>query len=310
MLVPELGRLVEVDLRDAWPHEAHSLTPWLAANLDQLSELIGIRLELQDTEVAVEQFAADLLARNVGDESLVLIENQLEASDHCHLGQILTYLAGLEAKTVIWIAREFREPHLSAIRWLNEHTDESCSFFAIRLRAVRIGDSLPAAQFEILCRPNGWERRLRTIVQGAQSDYGEFCSRFWSHLIQRHPVEEFCGPANGAHTRWRTLKDLSLVVAMYVTWQECGVFVRGLRGADPNEVFQRLDERRPVLENVTEISLQSHAEGRFLIKRRPADNRNETTWDGSCDWLHATADQYETMIRSSMTALGPAGHRS
>ena len=109
-------RLVDLPLREAWKHEAHEFTPWLAQNIDHLSEAIGVPLELTGTEVAVETFSADILARNPMNDSIVLIENQLEMTDHTHLGQIITYVAGLEAQTVIWIAPSFREPHLSAIR--------------------------------------------------------------------------------------------------------------------------------------------------------------------------------------------------
>ena len=106
----QFAKLTEVNLREAWPNEARDFTPWLADNLDRLSQAIGIPMELAGAEVSVEQFSADILARNPADNSLVLIENQLENTDHTHLGQILTYLAGLEAQTVIWIARSFQEP--------------------------------------------------------------------------------------------------------------------------------------------------------------------------------------------------------
>ena len=112
----QFADLNEIDLRAAWPDEARDFTPWLSQNLDRLSRAIGIPMELEGTEVPVEQFSADILARNPADNSLILIENQLQSTDHTHLGQILTYLAGLEAQTVIWIAQDFREPHLSAVR--------------------------------------------------------------------------------------------------------------------------------------------------------------------------------------------------
>ncbi len=120
----EFADLNEINLRTAWPDEAHDFTPWLSQNLNRLSQAIGIPMELEDTEVAVQEFSADILARNPTDNTLILIENQLEPTDHTHLGQILTYLAGLNAQTIIWIARNFREPHLSAVRWLNTHTSD------------------------------------------------------------------------------------------------------------------------------------------------------------------------------------------
>ena len=129
----EFGELKDVTLRDVWGNEAQHFTPWLAANMERLSEAIGIPLESEGTEVAVEQFSADIVARNPADGSRVLIENQLEGSDHRHLGQILTYLAGVQAQTVIWVARDFDESHRSAIRWLNDHTASAsiCSLVTV-----------------------------------------------------------------------------------------------------------------------------------------------------------------------------------
>ena len=103
------------------------MTPWLAENIEHLGEVIGVSLELVGTEIAVEGFSADRLGRNPADGSTILIENQLEQTDHTHLGQIMTYLAGLEAKTLVWVAPVFRKPHLSALRWGNEHTFEGIS---------------------------------------------------------------------------------------------------------------------------------------------------------------------------------------
>ena len=132
----DFGELKEVGLRQAWPHEANNFTPWLAENLDKLSQVIGIPMELVGTEMSVGQFSADIVARYPVNGSLVLIENQLEWTDHTHLGQVLTYLAGTEAQTVIWIAGKFTNPHLSAIRWLNEHTFDPYAFFAVRVKVV------------------------------------------------------------------------------------------------------------------------------------------------------------------------------
>ncbi|MBY0421105.1 MAG: hypothetical protein K2Q06_02295, partial [Parvularculaceae bacterium] len=134
-------RLLDVDIRKAFTHEATVFTPWLADNLDRLAEALGFNLELVTREAAVEGFSADILARCPEDDAMVLIENQLGGSDHGHLGQIMTYLAGLEARSVVWIATDFRDEHLSAIRWLNTHTAEQFTFYAVRLRVVRIGES-------------------------------------------------------------------------------------------------------------------------------------------------------------------------
>ena len=143
----EFGELIDVDLRETWVHEANDFTPWLAENMHRLSQAIGVDLELEDTEVSVEGFSADILARIPSDGSMVVIENQLENTNHTHLGQVLTYLAGLEVQTVIWIAREFQGPHLSAV-W---HTKSRIRGAAVllELRAVQFGLLYP----HLVCNP-------------------------------------------------------------------------------------------------------------------------------------------------------------
>ena len=175
-------RLRDVALREAWSHEANDFTPWLARTSTTSPRPSACARDHRH-EVLVGTFYADILARNPQDDGLVLIENQLEQTDHTHLGQIMTYLAGLEAKTVIWIAPAFREPHLSAIRWLNQHTADGFAFFALRLRVVRIGDSPYAPMFEVVEKPNGWDTAIRTVAEAAQSD----ASRRRARLLGRLP---------------------------------------------------------------------------------------------------------------------------
>ena len=181
----KLGTLKEVSLREAWSHEAHSFTPWLADNLDRLSTSIGIPLELEGQEVSVESFSADILARNPQNDTRVLIENQLEQTDHTHLGQILTYLAGLEAQVVIWVASSFRDPHLSAVKWLNDHTVSPFAFFAVQVKAVRIDDSPIAPLFEIVAKPNDWDRQIQKQVRstGELSELSKWRLRFWNIFL-------------------------------------------------------------------------------------------------------------------------------
>jgi len=242
MTIPTLGALTEVELRDAWNHEAHSFTPWLAANLDALADKIGIPLELEGQEVPVETFAADILARNPLDDSLVLIENQLEGTDHTHLGQIMTYLAGLDAHTVVWVAKDFREPHLSALKWLNDHTVEPFAFFAVKVKAVRIGDSPIAPVFEVMVRPNHWERQLQAIAKETRqiSSRGQFRRDFWTDYVAHYPREENYGPVMGVGHRWHLLKALDLVVSLYMAKTEVGVYIRGPEKTKGVEIYQRL----------------------------------------------------------------------
>jgi hypothetical protein len=292
-----LGTLEEVDVRDAWQHEAHNFTPWLAENLERLSATVDIPLELVGQEVAVDTFSADILARNPMDGSTVLIENQLEGSDHGHLGQILTYLAGLDAQTIIWVATGFRDAHLSAINWLNENTDDAFSFFAVRTKVVRIGNSPMAPVFEVLARPNDWERKLQRTKKDSQalSDQGKTRKEFWTAYVERYPEEAQFGGANADVSHWHPLPEHELVVALFLAQNEVGVFIRGLRGVDYSATAERLEPFADALAN----KLDTQPGGRFLFKKAKQGNYADPSARGPLmDWLNETARIYEATIRA------------
>src|SRR5258708_3912238 len=138
-----LGRLTKVDLREVFATEAGDFTPWLAReeNLALLSESIGISLQCEAQEKEVGPFRADILCKDTMTDNWVLIENQIERTDHTHLGQLLTYAAGLQAVTIVWVAQRFTEEHRAALDWLNEHTDEQINFFGLEIELWKIGDS-------------------------------------------------------------------------------------------------------------------------------------------------------------------------
>lgn len=183
-----LGRLERVALREAWPDEARNFTPWLAddANLALLGETLGIQLELETTERAVGAFSADILAKEVGTERWVLVENQIEPTDHKHLGQLLTYAAGLNAQTVIWIAEGFREEHRAALDFLNSATTDEFRFFGLQIELYKIGQSEFAPSFTVVAKPNAWSRRAHATKQAAEGNLSptqEVSRDFWQAMI-------------------------------------------------------------------------------------------------------------------------------
>lgn len=162
----EIGKLVKVDLRKLWNGEATEFTPWLSKeeNIKLLSDTIGIELEFIEQEKNVGPFRADILCKSTIDDHYVLIENQLEKTDHTHLGQLLTYAAGLDAVTIVWIAKQFTEEHRAAVDWLNRITDEKFNFFGIEIEVFKIGNSLPAPLFQIISKPNDWSKSVKSIA--------------------------------------------------------------------------------------------------------------------------------------------------
>ena len=184
---PALGRLAAVELRDAWPGEATDFTPWLAGeeNLALLGDVLGLELELIDTERDVGPYRADIVCKDTADGSWVLVENQLAKTDHTHLGQILTYAAGLSAVHVVWIAKRFTDEHRAALDWLNENTNENLRFFGLEIELWRIGESEPAPKFNVVCSPNDW-------VKGATRRVGEISSTRALQLEFWQGFHSFC----------------------------------------------------------------------------------------------------------------------
>ena len=294
----EFGELKEVDLREVWAHEAHNFTPWLSENLGRLSKVIGIPIDLDGTEVAVEQFAADIVGHNPEDGSRVLIENQLEGSDHTHLGQILTYLAASEARTIIWVAKNFAEPHLSAIRWLNENTAEPFSFFAIQVRVVQIADSPKVPLFEVLQRPSQWDRSLRDSIKSGLSEMGEFRRDFWACFTERHPgdgiAEGYAGSA-----AWIPVESADLNLSAYVAKSGVGLCLRGAFGEPHDAVLARIQRYEKALRDELGVTIGEGTNwGAFAYSIFVKDSHDRENWPAMTDWLHDRIVDYRRVLES------------
>lgn len=192
MSIPELGRLTVVPPRQVWPHEALNFTPWLLQNVDVLGDLLGMDLELDVAEHPVGDFSLDLIGRDLSDDSVVIVENQLESSDHAHLGQILTYAGGTQPKTIVWVNTRLRSEHRAALDWLNEHTDPDTRFFGVEIEVVKIGDSAPAPKFVLAAQPNDWGKQVKAANATAGTSeksqhYWNFWDAFLTALHARHP---------------------------------------------------------------------------------------------------------------------------
>lgn len=163
-----LGKIEKIDdLRTIWPHEARDFSKWLAQeeNLALLSDTIGIDISLEERESSVGDFNVDLYATEEGSGRKIIIENQLEFTDHDHLGKIITYASGKGAEVIIWIVKHARDEHKQAIEWLNQHTDENVGFFLVEIELWKINDSLPAPKFNVVEKPNDWAKAMK-VVEG------------------------------------------------------------------------------------------------------------------------------------------------
>lgn len=188
-MIPKLGKVQRVDVRSAWMNEASHFTPWLASEegMELLQEVLDMELEVEATEKFVGPFKADILAKRTDttDDHWVLIENQLERTDHRHLGQLLTYAAGLDAVTIVWIAESFAEEHRAALDWLNDLTTDNLSLFGLEIELWQIDGSPPAPMFNVVAEPNEWSRDVQQGAKSQVSDLKRDQQRFWEGLRQR-----------------------------------------------------------------------------------------------------------------------------
>lgn len=192
MTMPELGRLEEVNVRELWIHEQYDFSNWLAKeeNIELLNEVLGLTLVDIEKEVFVGAYRCDLVAKDETSGQNVIIENQLEASNHDHLGKIITYASGLDANVIVWIVKEAREEHRSAIEWLNNNTNKNLNFFLIEIHAYRIGNSLYAPKFEIVEKPNDFIKNAKIQtgseeLNKSQSERLVFWTRFNDIVSER-----------------------------------------------------------------------------------------------------------------------------
>jgi hypothetical protein len=183
--MPDFGEIKSVDIRELWSNEARDFTPWLEENIDRLSNSLGMDLEVTAREADVGNFSLDLLAKDLGSGRSVVIENQFGATNHDHLGKVITYAAGVDATAVIWITESVRDEHRQALEWLNRRTDTEIHFFAVVVEVVQIDASRPAVLFKPVVYPNEWQRVTLETAERRASPRGEAYRRYFQILIDQ-----------------------------------------------------------------------------------------------------------------------------
>jgi len=185
-----LGKLEEItDLRTVWQNEATEFTPWLAAdeNISLLADAVDLEIAVEETESNVGDFHVDIFATDAITSRRIIIENQLEDTNHDHLGKLITYAAGKSAEIIIWIVKHAREEHRAAVEWLNNNTDERIGFFLCEIKLYRIGDSAPAVKFDVIEKPNDWTKELRKVesVSETQQERYNYWVAFQDYAFQK-----------------------------------------------------------------------------------------------------------------------------
>ena len=317
----ELSRLEAVDIREVWPDEAQDFTPWLAEeeNLDLLGETLGIELEFEAQEKDVGDFRADILCRDTLNNSRVLIENQLERTDHSHLGQILTYAAGLEAHTVIWIAEEFREEHRAALDRLNEVTTENFQCFGIEVKVWQIGNSDHAPQFDIVSKPNDWNRTVsRETERLVRADLSETylqLERFWTVFRDYMDEKESpvrCPKPAPSHYLSFGIGRAGFNMEGRVAFRRKDIAVHlVVTGQDAKAHFNLLKQQQAEIQ--TEFSevleweeLPDKASSRISLRKEDTDPQDESDWSNQHEWLASKLELFDKVFRPRIKTLNAA----
>ena len=195
----KLGKIQEVDLREVWPHEANSFTPWLEEYPEELGEVLVLDLEFV-REKPIGKFSLDLFGTDLTTGRRVVVENQLETSNHSHLGQLLTYAGGVEPSIIVWVAKSIRSEHRAALEWLNSVTGTETLFFGVEVKAVRIGDSIPAPMLDVVVEPNSWSKEVKSSGVGSlESAKSRTYAEFWRAFIEKASADL---PEFATRTAW------------------------------------------------------------------------------------------------------------
>jgi hypothetical protein len=303
----KLGTLKRLDLREYWKHEALDFTKWLSEpeNIALLSDEVGIGIEVTQTEASVGRFNVDILAKEENTGRKIIIENQLETTDHSHLGQLITYAAGLEAQYVIWIVREVREEHRQAVDWLNEHTDEEISFFLVGLQLWQIENSPPAPKFSVISRPNEWKKSVRTSAQeGDLTDTTTKQLEFWQQLkefvAEKYPELKLRTPRP---QHWfdvaigRSDCHVCLIVDSRQDKVRCELYI-----PDSKELYKALLASKDQIEK--ELGLAGQMEWRELPGKKASRIQaphaftfaDATTWSNAFQWLSETTLKFKQVF--------------
>lgn len=308
---PELGRLKAIEPRSIWAHEALGFTPWLLENVDVLSDLLGMDLVLEVAEHPVGTFSLDLKGYDEATGEVVIVENQLEQSDHTHLGQIITYAAGTEPTTVVWIATGFRPEHRAAIDWLNQRTDENTRFFGVVIRVVQIGDSQPAPNFELVAQPNDWEKRVRSKPTPSTTSARAMAYReFWEFVLGKiREIHPEWTRARTSDQSWinNSLGLSGMVIALQ--WL-AGRFVAQIyfdsSDGDLNQLrFDWLYERREAFESALGSTpnwdpMPGRKGARIVVASSFDDVSDSTRWPELVNWVV----QQQLGLRRAVEAVG------
>lgn len=302
-----LGKLEEEkDLRKVWAHEALDFTPWLAdeENIKLLGDAIGLEITVDETESSVGDFNVDIYAAETGTERKIIIENQLEDTNHDHLGKLITYASGKSADIIVWVVKRARDEHKAAIEWLNNHTDDKIGFFLVEIKLYQIGNSDLAVKFEVVEKPNDWTKEIKQTnnnspILQARHDYWvayneyafsgtEFATEFNKRKASTDHWMTFSIGVKGNYISISQVRKYNqLIVEWYV--------------ADDKELYKELFSYKDSIENEIGVILEwnelPEKKASRIIAYKTVDFENKADWNNQFEWVADMAVKMKKAIK-------------
>ena len=301
----QLGKMKRIDdLRKVWPNEAMNFTKWLAEeeNLEELGKAVGVDIDLEERESSVGSFNVDLYATESGSGRKIIIENQLEDTNHDHLGKLITYASGKGAEVVIWIVKRARDEHRQAIEWLNQHTDSNIGFFLVEIELWQINDSLLAPKFNVVEKPNDWGKYMKSIEGMSETDRLKL--EFWQAFNeQMGSSPDFQREFNLRKPQPCHWYDLSLGTSSYyislnINTQKKKIDA-GLYIPSDKEVFHRLEEHADVFKEAIgkDVEFRDSGKSSRILLYHSINVKDRAKWSDAATWMFEMALKFKKTVK-------------
>jgi hypothetical protein len=299
-----LSRITKVNPREIWRHEALDFTQWLAKeeNISVLCEELELNLENIKPEAAAGRYNVDLVADDIDTKRKVIIENQLEPTDHKHLGQILTYASSYDASIIIWIVTDYTEEHRQAIDWFNRNISENISFFLLQIEVYRIGNSDPAPKFNIICEPNDWGKAIKKsgagdVVSETKLLQMEFWEGLKAYAATKNTPINFNHAAQPKHWFNVSIGTSKCHIALTINTQKgyvgCEIYIR-----NDKALYEKFHQNKEKIEasigsELDWMELPDATASRILLtmKSNPKDRKN---WESYFAWCVDTTEKFKS----------------
>lgn len=308
--MPEFASLESQEVREYWEHEAHEFTPWLAdeirtEDVSELEDSLGLDLEVIEEEKSVGRYNVDILAEVVDDNRNVVIENQLNSSDHDHLGKSIAYASGVDADIIVWVAPRFYDEHRDAIQWLNENSREGVDLFAIRLEVWKIGESDPAVRLNPVVEPSEWKEKAQRS-DSELTDTEQLQEEFWTAFRDR--IEERNTPLSARkpypdyyynNPIGKAGFELQFTINSRDDELGAGLIIR-----DDADAYRQLAEQRDEIEtrfdrkvewNEPEETRSGKKRSKILITKS-GDVTDEQRWDEYLRWMLEQGERFHEVF--------------